>query len=245
MTSAMDMALDDVIAKNKTERRGGRGGRGGRGTRRRGGYSNQHDDRTTTEKEDVEMNLGTGYRKNGGQGGGAFRRERINKRNVKPYGGNDENKEAMLNDNTTVWGHDLFEKVQAGKEPTISFPSSEKNFSLETGTKVLVENLDFGVAEEDLKDLFESIGTIKRATIRYDRSGRSIGTGEVVFAKKSDADAAIKKYDGVPLDGKPMKISLVGSNLAPRGGFIIHSNNVSSRRNVVRGKRGGRGSSRR
>jgi len=42
-----------------------------------------------------------------------------------------------------------------------------------------------------------------------------------------------------------MKISLVGSNLAPRGGFIIHSNNVSSRRNVVRGKRGGRGSSRR
>jgi hypothetical protein len=39
------------------------------------------------------------------------------------------------------------------------------------------------------------------------------GTAEVVFTRKPDAIAAVKRYNNVQLDGKPMKIELIGTNL--------------------------------
>jgi len=39
------------------------------------------------------------------------------------------------------------------------------------------------------------------------------GTAEVVFSRRQDALAAVKKYNNVQLDGKPMKIEIVGANI--------------------------------
>jgi THO complex subunit 4 len=39
------------------------------------------------------------------------------------------------------------------------------------------------------------------------------GTAEVVFTRKPDALAAVKRYNNVQLDGKPMKIEVIGTNL--------------------------------
>lgn len=39
------------------------------------------------------------------------------------------------------------------------------------------------------------------------------GTAEVVFTRKPDAVAAVKRYNNVQLDGKPMKIEMIGTNL--------------------------------
>lgn len=39
------------------------------------------------------------------------------------------------------------------------------------------------------------------------------GTAEVVFLHKTDALAAIKRYDNIRLDGKPLKIDFVGANI--------------------------------
>ncbi|XP_048605296.1 THO complex subunit 4A-like [Brassica napus] len=36
---------------------------------------------------------------------------------------------------------------------------------------------------------------------------------KVVFSRRGDATAAVKKYNDVQLDGKPMKIEIVGNNL--------------------------------
>ncbi|KAK4772003.1 hypothetical protein SAY86_013778 [Trapa natans] len=86
--------------------------------------------------------------------------------------------------------------------------------AIETGTKLYISNLDYGVSNEDVKELFTEVGDLKRYSIHYDRSGRSKGTAEVVFTRRVDALAAVKRYNNVQLDGKPMKIEIVGTNIA-------------------------------
>ena len=68
-------------------------------------------------------------------------------------------------------------------------------------------------SNESLQLLFSEIGELKRYSIHYDKSGRSKGTAEVVYARQSSALAAIKRYNNMKLDGKPLQIELVGVNL--------------------------------
>ncbi|OMO96933.1 hypothetical protein COLO4_14969 [Corchorus olitorius] len=84
--------------------------------------------------------------------------------------------------------------------------------------------------------LFSEVGNLKRCSINYDKSGRSKGTAEVVFHNHMDAVAAIKRYNNVQLDGKPMTIELVGASLvmsapAPpaKSGFVRKPNVVPPR----------------
>jgi hypothetical protein len=114
-----------------------------------------------------------------------------------------------------------------------------------------------------IQELFSELGDLKRFSINYDRSGRSKvqmpsyslllvsyihltsrsltfvvprtsqGTAEVVFARRSDAVAAVKKYDNVQLDGKPMKIEIVGTN-TPAAAAAHPVPNGGHARNAVR-----------
>ena len=48
---------------------------------------------------------------------------------------------------------------------------------------------------------------MKRVSIDFDnKSGRSLGTGHVVFTSKKDAVSAIKRYNGERLDGRPIQV---------------------------------------
>ncbi|XP_039807100.1 THO complex subunit 4B-like isoform X3 [Panicum virgatum] len=84
---------------------------------------------------------------------------------------------------------------------------------MDAPTKLYISNLDYGVSNDDIKELFSDVGDIQRYSINYDRSGRSKGTAEVVFSRRSDAVAAVKRYNNVQLDGKPMKIEIIGTNI--------------------------------
>lgn len=57
------------------------------------------------------------------------------------------------------------------------------------------------------------------------------GSAEVLFARRSDAFQALRRYNNVQLDGKPMKIEIVGTKAEVP---------ISARVNVVGGSNGGR-----
>ncbi|CAN1746979.1 THO complex subunit 4A [Linum perenne] len=197
MSSSLDMALDEIILKNNEGgRRGGLASRGrGRGKGSSGGGF-------------VPSIYGPGPDRRFGNRGGSFR--------CAPY--------AMLPPPPVP-------KMAMPVLEPMMVPQSDRG----EGTMLYLSNLDYGVTNQDIKLhnaanvipwdgtvdaldcllqlLFSDIGELKRYSINYDKSGRSKGTGEVVYARREDALTAIKRYNNVQLDGKPLHIELLGVNM--------------------------------
>ncbi|CAN1230924.1 THO complex subunit 4A [Linum grandiflorum] len=142
-----------------------------------------------------------------------------------------------------AWQHDMFTDHGMAAFQAQAVQAS----AIETGTKLYISNLDYGVTNEDVKELFSEVGDLKRYAIHYDRSGRSKGTAEVVFSRREDGLAAVKRYNNVQLDGKPMKIEIVGTNIvtapAPMPPMVVNGN-FGNPMGFGRGPRGGRGGGR-
>lgn len=83
-------------------------------------------------------------------------------------------------------------------------------------TMLHVANLDWAVDTNDVKELFSDVGPVKKAVVHYDKSGRSLGTAEVTFLTREAAIRAIKQYHNIPLDGRPMSITLVPNQNSSR-----------------------------
>ncbi|CAK9869534.1 unnamed protein product [Sphagnum jensenii] len=246
MTSALDMSLDDMIKTNKQVGRRGGGGGGRGGGRRAPGSRGSFNTTTATTG---------GYGSGPKAATGPVRRQM--KRTLHS-GHNPYSTAAKASKQASPFQHNMYEDMVPN--------NMLKPLSLETGSKLYISNLDYGVSNEDLKELFAEVGELKRCSIHYDRSGRSKGTAEVVFARKTEAVAAMKRYNTVQLDGKPMQIELIGtipSNIPGRdlavaggAGLVVQAANGarpnSNARRVVlvgggtqgRGSGGRRGSSR-
>ncbi|KAJ8750694.1 hypothetical protein K2173_015875 [Erythroxylum novogranatense] len=130
------------------------------------------------------------------------------------------------------WQHDLLEDSIRAAGIT----------GVEVGTKVYISNLDYGVSNEDIRELFAEVGEVKRYAVHYDKTGRASGSAEVVYIRRTDALAALKKYNNVLLDGKPMKIEIMGASEMPISTQMNLSGVTGTRnRAVIRSFGAGRG----
>ncbi len=74
--------------------------------------------------------------------------------------------------------------------------------------KLYVGNISFQTTNQDLNDLFGTVGTVQSANVIEDRdTGRSRGFGFVEMASKEDGEAAIEQLNGKEVDGRAIKVN--------------------------------------
>lgn len=85
--------------------------------------------------------------------------------------------------------------------------------------KLYVGNLPFATTEADLRQWFESHGSVESATLATDRdTGRSRGFGFVEMANDSEAEAAITALNGSELGGRAMVVNEARPKTSGGGG---------------------------
>ena len=74
--------------------------------------------------------------------------------------------------------------------------------------KLYVGNLSFNASNQDLTELFGTVGTVESANIIEDReTGRSRGFGFVEMSSQADGEAAIAQLNGKEVDGRELKVN--------------------------------------
>lgn len=75
-------------------------------------------------------------------------------------------------------------------------------------TKLYVGNLSYNSTEDDLKSLFSQAGTVTSVDVIKDReTGRSKGFAFVEMSSPSEAEQAIKLFNGYELDRRALKVN--------------------------------------
>ena len=87
--------------------------------------------------------------------------------------------------------------------------------------KLYVGNLDYGVGEDKLAELFGQAGTVVSAVVITDRySGRSKGFGFVEMGSEEEAKKAIEMFNGKDFEGREIVVNEARprEERAPRSG---------------------------
>lgn len=73
---------------------------------------------------------------------------------------------------------------------------------------IYVGNLPYSANEEEIADLFAEFGPVERVKIITDReTGRSKGFGFVTLADQSQLNAAVEKFNGYEMGGRPLRVN--------------------------------------
>nr|XP_036579668.1 rnp domain-containing protein [Colletotrichum truncatum]KAF6787277.1 rnp domain-containing protein [Colletotrichum truncatum] len=111
----------------------------------------------------------------------------------------------------------------AGNAPSVP-PNPFTDFATagtDRSETIYVRNLPWSTSNEDLVELFTTIGKVEQAEIQYEPSGRSRGTGVVRFDSADTAETAIAKFQGYQYGGRPLGLSFVRYLNAATGGDTV------------------------
>lgn len=79
---------------------------------------------------------------------------------------------------------------------------------IKVSTKLYVGNLDYGVTDAQLTELFSQSGTVVSATVIIDRqSGRSKGFGFVEMGNEEEAKKAIEMFNDKEFMGRKLTVN--------------------------------------
>jgi RNA recognition motif-containing protein len=85
--------------------------------------------------------------------------------------------------------------------------------------RLYVGNLSYSVTSDDLRELFESYGTVRSVEVLIDReTGRSRGFGFVEMDDDAEAEAAIASLDGNDHEGRRLNVNEAQPRTQGRGG---------------------------
>ena len=74
--------------------------------------------------------------------------------------------------------------------------------------RLYVGNLPYSISDDDLRSLFSQAGTVESAQVMMERdTGRSRGFGFVEMATDTEADNAIRMFDGYSMDGRQLRVN--------------------------------------
>ena len=96
------------------------------------------------------------------------------------------------------------------------------------------------MTEADVRELFSAIGRLRRTAVDRRPNGESAGAASVAYYNAADCERAIKTYDGVALDGRPMRVVKVGAGGGVRAlSSGLQLGGAGSRRVVIADGAGG------
>ncbi|OTF72418.1 THO complex subunit-like protein [Euroglyphus maynei] len=169
----------------------------------------------------------------GSMGGGRMNRNRQN--NLNRNSGNYRNTQRFNYRSFNNGGRNNYNQnmpkrpsnFQQNRSRPLNFDRNRSSY--QSGT-LHIANLAPNVTTEDLNELFMSFGNLNRAFVHYDQHGTSLGTGEVEFERRDEAIASRNKLNGVPLDGKPLHITMINSQNEDSFTSFLRSKTSTSRR---------------
>jgi len=86
-------------------------------------------------------------------------------------------------------------------------------------TKLFVGNLTFNATTAEMEALFAQVGVVDSATIITDRfSGQSRGFGFVEMHNDQEAEAAVERFNGHQLGGRPLTVNKAKPQAGRSGG---------------------------
>jgi RNA recognition motif-containing protein len=96
----------------------------------------------------------------------------------------------------------------------------DKDFRI-MNQKLYIGNLSFSTTEDDLRNLFAQMGTVTSVALIKDRdTGSSKGFAFIEMSTQSEAEAAIKKFNGYTLDTRELKVNVAKPREeSVRGGY--------------------------
>jgi RNA recognition motif-containing protein len=99
------------------------------------------------------------------------------------------------------------------------------------GRKLYVGNLPYETGEQDLQDLFGSVGAVETVSVMRDMAtGRARGFAFVEMGTDADAQAAITKFNEHPLGGRNLTVNEARPRPERSGGYAGGGGGGRSRR---------------